>query len=274
VLWRDCRAAETEHALERAIELAGATGDRRAEERALHLLIGALVLGPTPVPLAIERCLAIRREHEERAYVAAAAERGLALLHAMLGDFATARTHVANDKALLARIDSPVAATDAASPHAAVALESGDAEEAERELRGAHDELVTIGERSMRTAVAAELANVLAELGRHDEALSFAEEAGEDAPPLHLTAQVPRRLAQSRVHRERGDGETAERFAREAVELAGRSDFLPLLASSYLELAYVLRMHDAAAARSAARRAQRAAQRKRHTVLARRAAAV
>jgi tetratricopeptide (TPR) repeat protein len=111
--------------------------------------------------------------------------------------------------------------------------------------------LETSGQFSFLSTQAAMLARWLCLVGRYDEAAAFAQRAREVADADDASAQKGWRQAQALVHAQRGEHGEAERLAREAVEVAERTDFLDGQAEAYADLAEVLaaagRTDDAAA---------------------------
>jgi tetratricopeptide (TPR) repeat protein len=88
---------------------------------------------------------------------------------------------------------------------------------------------------------AAELARVVEEQGRDDEALEFAELGERTAAAADVDAQVRWRGLRAKVFARRGALEEADRLAREAVRLAGATDLPLLYGDALVDLAVVLR---------------------------------
>ena len=86
------------------------------------------------------------------------------------------------------------------------------------------------------------LADVLYLQGRADEAMPLTALVAESALTDDLDSQVGWRRVQAKVLAEQGDFEQAERLAREAIELAGQTDFINLHARALEDLAEVLRL--------------------------------
>ena len=92
------------------------------------------------------------------------------------------------------------------------------------------------------------LATALVRQGRLTEALALTEEAERIAAPDDLDAQVKWRQARAAALAAAGDGDHAERHARDAVGLAERTDSVLLHADALGGLADVLAATDATAA--------------------------
>jgi ATP/maltotriose-dependent transcriptional regulator MalT len=97
-----------------------------------------------------------------------------------------------------------------------------------------------MGERGVRSTIAAYLADVLYEAGRNDEALRSSERSEELVEPDDLGTQVVWRCARAKVLAERGDHEAAERLTAEAELLAEPTEFPDLQASAHASRARVL----------------------------------
>jgi DNA-binding SARP family transcriptional activator len=243
-----CRGAETDDALRRTIEHARRAGDDGLEERATIMLLQTLLFGPAPVPEAIARCEDVLASGPGQLLTATAC-RALAGLKAMAGEPEEARALLRRDREILESLGFAMLALFTAEVWALVELLAGDATAAERELRRSYDRLAELGEIAAPT-MAAILAEALWRQGRHDEALEATEASERLAPPDDLTTQVQWRGPRAKVLAARGERGEAERLAREAVELAGRTDFLNLRGDALANLAEVTgtEFDDAAAA--------------------------
>lgn len=105
-----------------------------------------------------------------------------------------------------------------------IATLAGDHESAARYLRSACDALEASGDRGVLSTCAPRLGRVLCALGRYDEAEPLAAKGRELGDPEDIATQKEWREAQALVHTARGQHDTAERLAREAVEFALQSD--------------------------------------------------
>jgi DNA-binding SARP family transcriptional activator len=239
--WLVCRAEDASAKFERAAEHARLAGDEREETRNLHFLIGAALYGPAPVPVAIRRCEEVAHLLSGQPRLMAASLRARAALAAMDGRFEEAAELVERDKDLLADLGLRIAAASAADQYGLVRLLAGDPEGAEAEWRAGLDAFERMGEKSNASTLAAQIAEALYRQGRLEEALALTEQSARDAAPDDLHTQVQWRGPRAKVLALAGEPEDAERLAREAVELAERTDFLNMQAASLLDLAEVLR---------------------------------
>jgi DNA-binding SARP family transcriptional activator len=242
--WFRCRAAATEQALQRAIEYARRAGDARTEAQSLNLSVGAAFFGPMPVTEAIRLCEEIRAQPGQQRRMIASALRALAGLKAMAGSFSEARELVASNKEVLGELGLRVTAASAAETYGIVEMLAGDPAAAERELAWGYGILDEIGEAKTFPDLAAKLAEALYAQGRDDEAFELSDVSKQATAPDDLSAGVQWRAVQAKLLARRGDTGAAEALAREAVTLAGETDFLVLHADALMDLAEVLRLTD------------------------------
>jgi ATP/maltotriose-dependent transcriptional regulator MalT len=199
------------------------------------------------VPEAIARCEAVLAAGSSPLLTATAC-RALGGLRAMAGDMDEARALLQRDRDLLGELGLELTALFASEVWAILELLAGDAAAAERELRHAYGRLAEIGDMAAPT-LGAIMAEALWRQGRLDEAFAATEASERTAPPDDLTTQVQWRGPRAKVLAARGDRAAAERLAREAVELALRTDFPTLRGDALANLAHVTGdgWHDAAA---------------------------
>jgi tetratricopeptide (TPR) repeat protein len=97
-----------------------------------------------------------------------------------------------------------------------------------------------MGERGIRSTLAAFLADTLCAQGRFAEADQLAKVSEETAADDDLVTQAVWRRARAKVLADGGEYDEAERLAETARALAGPTDFLDLKASTATALAHVL----------------------------------
>jgi class 3 adenylate cyclase/tetratricopeptide (TPR) repeat protein len=228
---------------EQSARLAHEAGDRREEGVSLHYVLTALGHGPTPVPEALERAERIRRAPDTNASLELSCLLSCAWLEGAQGNFDVSRDLLTRAHALGEELGHEVTLAGHKSREAgAVELLAGDPAAAERELRPGCETLDRIGELGYLSSVAPLLADALYAQGRDAEAL----EVTERWRPEHLTvpedadAQASWRRVRAKLLARRGDLEDAERLAREAVEIADRTDHLNLRGQCAADLAEVL----------------------------------
>ena len=239
-LWKG-RFAQGEAALERALTHARRLGDRRQEALIVGQLAFSAVWGPTPVNEAAARCRRLVTEAGGDRLVEAHLSRYLAVLEAMRGNFAEARTLVGEARATYEDLGMRLTAQAAISlAYGAVGLLAADYREAGIHLRTGLDALEGMGERGYLSTVAAFLAQALYGEGRLDDADDLARRAQAAAAPDDLWSQVLSRGTRAKVCASRGAHDEAERHAREAVRLAAATDALDMHGNALVDLADTL----------------------------------
>jgi tetratricopeptide (TPR) repeat protein len=200
----------------RSAEHARRLGDHRAEAEALRLFGGALVYGPVPASEGIDEIERLLAQGVPNQMVEAALVAPLSALTAMRGDFRRARelvdraTHIYGELGLtfqLARLGFMSGIAERLA---------GDLEAAERSLRAGTDRLYQIGERSRFTGMALQLANVLCDRGKIDEADALLQLVDEVEDPFFNSTR-------GRILAHRGDP-AGESMARRAMEDAAATD--------------------------------------------------
>jgi tetratricopeptide (TPR) repeat protein len=166
----------------------------------------------------------------------------LAGLQAMRGGFEEARLFSARANELYDEIGPRYLRAAASLAPASVELLAGNPNAAVRELRASYDVLEHMGERGVRSTIAAFLAQALVEAERYEEAATFAEISEETGSPADVVTQGMWRVARAGALARQGDLARAEEFARDAVELAAATDFLDLQARALQTYGEVLRI--------------------------------
>jgi DNA-binding SARP family transcriptional activator len=233
------RAAEGAEAFERGAQIAQKIGDAAQESACRDLTSLALALGPMPVEQAIERCAA---ESEIVKRLGRSPIHGwwsLGLLDAQRGE----PMHG------LAFIESAEAASRDAELWHQLALCSffrsfiyelaEDWANTERELRSAFEQFDAVADRGVLQLLRGRLARTLVETGKVDEAEEHARWASRAGAADDFHEQVAWRQGLALVEAHLGRHAEANRLAREAVDLAARSDWLNLRAETLEDLAAV-----------------------------------
>jgi tetratricopeptide (TPR) repeat protein len=120
-------------------------------------------------------------------------------------------------------------------------LLAGDPARAEQVLRPCYDWLREAGLLGFSATVAGQLAHALVELGRPDDAATYATAARDEAGEADVLPQVLWRSALARSLAARGEVEEALALVDEAVRLAGSTEWPNVLADALLDQARVLR---------------------------------
>ncbi len=236
-----CRWGKRAEALERA--LAYARRARAGDDAATYvgLLAQALYYGPTPVDRAFERCTTLLEETEGNRALEASLESTLAGLHAMRGEFDEARRLWSRAAAVYDELGLRSRRANRSLVGGEIEALAGNYAAAEHELRVGHDTLEAMGERAVRSTLAAFLARTLAAQGRLSEADDYARFSEETAGPDDLVTQSIWRATRAEVLAAADASTEAEATARAAVRIADETDFLDLQAHARLSLAAVLR---------------------------------
>ena len=226
----------------RAITLA-----ERAEDWARVSIYRAVLLrsrswGATPLDKVIEEAedlLAWGRDNDHlRAVIAAL--RALGRSRAALGDFARASEATAAYRDICTELHLDMYWAWGVLDRADSAVFEGDLERAEGDLRESMRILESNREVGVLASVLAELANVVVARGDLEEAERTVAYAAELASTDDFHAQVGWRRAAAKIALQKGDHDTAERLAREAVEIATETEDLVTAARSLTDLARIL----------------------------------
>ena len=234
------RFGDAAAAAQRAVEHARLAGDVRGEAFAASAYAMAALYGPTPVEEAIERCKRTLEESATNRKMQGFVTLLSAPLYAMRGDFPTARELYRDAWATFQEIGATLYGARTSLESSTVELLAGDPGAAERELRRDYATLDTMGERYLRSTVAAILAYVLCLQNRADEADEFLRIAEEIATEDDVESQALWRSVKATILARDGDLDAADRSARAAVELLKRTDALVKLGDALFVHAGVL----------------------------------
>jgi class 3 adenylate cyclase/tetratricopeptide (TPR) repeat protein len=236
-----CRFTAAEDAWLQAAAHAHGAGDRRDELESLAWVPLMVWAGPTDAEAGIARCDEIRVRVGDDKKALASVLMAKAVFQAGVGRIDDARACIEEARALLSEAALTVWQRGPLAQFAGWAeLIAGDAEAAERELRAGYDVLSEIGEVAWLSTVAALLGEAVYLQGRIDEAEELTNVSESVSAPDDIYSHVTWRAVRAKVHARRGDGEEAERLAREAAALAETGDFLHLHWYALTSLAEVL----------------------------------
>jgi len=227
-------------AVSRAITHARLAGDDRFITRNASGLASSALLGPTPVPQAIELCNQLMADVLSDRQAESNILCTLAQLHAMSGDFDQARALYRRGRSLLRELGQGLIAASNGINILLVELLAGDLAAAEREVMPDYEFLVHAGESYFMSTMAALLSRVVRDQGRDDEALVFSRiaegaTAADDVDSLALWRSI-----RAPIIARAGNLAEAESLARSAVELSQKSDAPQLQADTLSELAAVM----------------------------------
>jgi class 3 adenylate cyclase/tetratricopeptide (TPR) repeat protein len=235
-----CEFGQMRAAVERGLEAAqGASREERARLRSATGL--AAMLGPTPVEEARRLCAQMRDETEGHPVYAAILQLYEAKLEALDGRFADARARAEASRTPMEEFGRRILLGSQRRYAGQIELLAGDPAAAERLLLDGFRTLREFGERGNAASVAADLARTLHLLGRDSEAEAMAAEALDLGSPDDVEVQVFARLARAGARRTAGAVDEAVAIAREAVDIAERTDASTMRGDALLELGRALR---------------------------------
>jgi tetratricopeptide (TPR) repeat protein len=243
--------------------------DFRSQEKAAALAVGryaeagfspaaaygsqasALYYGPLPVAAAVRRCTELLASSPDR-MTEANVTAVLGALHGLHGDIGEARTSLDQARSAYDDLGQRSTLETILAPLAAdVERMAGNTEEAVRICRASFDALADTGNRAFASTRAVNLAELLLDLGRADEAEYYVLVAEEQAIRSDVLVQFLRRSQRARLLGREGRHPEAESVAREAVAISSLTDALMDRARTHVALAEVLA---AAGGRAEARR--------------------
>ena len=237
-------AASATATFERALVCAEKAGDGWQASDARKMLVVIDMWSPTPVDESVRRIDRIVASAEGNPLVYATALTSKGLFFAMLGRFDEGRSMLRQGDDLLEDLHQTVWRAAGVQQAARIELLADDPVGAERVLRPGFETLDAMGERGYLSTVAALLAQALFLQGRLDEAERFAWVSKEACDESDVISQMLWRQSQARVLASRGELETAERLAREAVRIGGTTDDIVGHGEALLDLAEILRVAD------------------------------
>ena len=230
--------ASFEHA-ERAVEHARRAGIGFEVAAALNF-IAALVEGRTPVSQAVSRCIALEREVVGHR----AAELTLlgcrAALTAMAGRADEAREGMALSRAGLEELGLHEASAWMALMDAQAEMLAGNPTVAAAAARDTERITRAIGDRWFLSAALVDYAHALLAQDRVEDAAAAVEAIDTVPAPSDMEWLIKRHTARARLAAHRGEAEDSLTEARQAVELADRTDLIVFRADAHLVLAHVL----------------------------------
>jgi class 3 adenylate cyclase/tetratricopeptide (TPR) repeat protein len=233
-------AHDAEPALERALDHGRRSGRVRAMCEPTIWLIIALSTGPTPVAVVAERLARIARDTAGNLEVECEVLRTSAVLAAKVRDFERARRLNAQAERLFTELGlSSLGASACGLAAFEIARCEGDLPAVEEDLSRVCARLEEAGEKGVRSTLLAMLAHAQCARGAVEEAQTSAGLAESLTQQSDLFSAVLWRTARAKVLSWRGEADTAESLAQEAVTLAAGSDWLSLHGDALLDLAEV-----------------------------------
>jgi tetratricopeptide (TPR) repeat protein len=223
--------------LERALTFAQHVGDARTIAGCVGDLGYGLVYDATPAPVALERFAELARTFPDaRASVLGP----IAFTSAMLDRFDEARRLLDERRDLAEEFGQRWALAQTEWWAGSVETLGGALEAAESHLRVALSISLEMGVRRMAGQIAGNLADVVYELGRQEEAFAIAEELRTNPPAYDVLARTAWRGVYGKVLASQGKGERAELQVREGLEAAERAGAAMISGRMQMDLAEVL----------------------------------
>jgi class 3 adenylate cyclase/tetratricopeptide (TPR) repeat protein len=242
--WGLCQLESMRPAAERAFEHDRRARDQHYPQDDLIGVLVSLVWGATPASEALaqgeEILEAVRGHRGAEAYATCF----LGQLRGMLGQREAAREMILRGVADRQELgDLPGAAMSHGEGLGYfVEMVRGDWRAGEQELRQGFEALESMGDKNYLAITAGWLAHCLYAQERYDEADGFADVCKNSAAKSWVAAQVLWRGAQAMLLARGGDVGTGEALAREAVDLALRTDRVDTQTDALMDLAEVLRV--------------------------------
>ena len=242
--WGMCQLERMQPAAERAYEYDRRARDEHYPQDDLIGVLVSLVWGPTPASEALARGEEILERVRGHRGAEAYALCFLGQLRGMLGQREAAREMIlkgVTDRQELG--DLPGAAMSRGEGLGYfVEMVRGDWRAGEQELRQGFEALESMGDKNYLAITAGWLAHCLYAQGRYDEADDFAAVCENSAASSWIAAQVLWRGARAMLLARRGNVDGGEALAREAVDLALRTDRVDTQTDALMDLAEVLRV--------------------------------
>jgi tetratricopeptide (TPR) repeat protein len=235
------RWGAAEQALVRGLTCAERAGSRPLQGLLLFGLGAAVALGATPVPDAIIRCRELLRYADGNPAMTASILNPLSRLEASRGEFDSGRELAAQARTFYERSRNRMMIAMTALWQSDLELLTGDHEAAESLVRPAIEVFRQFGEKGRLAGAIGRLASVLDRQGRDDEAQRVLALWRDPTPQNVVSAQVLLYATRAKLLANRGRHEEGLRLAREAVQLAERTDALDMLGDALMDLAEVER---------------------------------
>jgi DNA-binding SARP family transcriptional activator len=232
----------TEEVLRRALAHAESVENGRERMAIVPWLLVALYYGPTPAPVAISECEAILAECAGDAVIEGTTSCFLCGLLAMTGRFDEARELGLRGTQQLDDLGFSLASGPMRAYVAEAELLAGDAQAAERELLTAIQTMERLGDREGALGNAYEVALVLCAQRRYAEAEEWAAQKRGTLEESDVMTRMAGLTVEAHLESLAGRLDTAERYARRAVDLGEKTDALNAHARALLALSDVLKL--------------------------------
>jgi predicted ATPase/class 3 adenylate cyclase len=231
--------AEAERAWTKALGYAERGGFAAERAESIGWLLIAGIFGPLPAEEGIARCKEFLRLAGEDPTIRAWCCVERSVLEAMQGDFTLARELLAEGARTLEEVGLTVWAANTVQEAFMIERLAGTPEAATGDLMRSFETFDEMGEKGFLSTVAGLLAEALYAQGEYAESARFSRECEEAAAPDDALSQMLWRRTRAKILAREGKLERAEALAREAVELATKTDVLNDHADAFVDLAEI-----------------------------------
>jgi class 3 adenylate cyclase/tetratricopeptide (TPR) repeat protein len=215
----------------------------RVRGEMIHWLTACMFWGPTPVDEAVPAMERLIADNPGHPWVEAGTRRAVGGLKAMRGAFGEARADIARADRLAEETGlKQIAHSSGAMFLAPVELLAEDPQTALEAARRSYEAMAATGDLAFSSTAAGHVAKALGELNRWDEAERYALIATDTSAATDAESQALGREVQGLVLAHRGEFETAERLAREALAIREQGEYVDGHGDSLSTLAEVLRL--------------------------------
>jgi class 3 adenylate cyclase/tetratricopeptide (TPR) repeat protein len=239
--WGRSRAAETETAWRRAVDLFRRAGDRHMMGEYLSWLASPATWGTMSAPDGLRELDRLLLEAKGSLAVEAEITSDRSTLLWMVGEFDEARRVAIEGHQKRLELGRRVADAHASQNLGWLELMAGNAAEAERVLGNGARDLHELGSEQAGRILSSMHAHALYALGRYDEAGRAAAE-GWDPQAQDFASNAICASARAMVAARRGAFEDAEKMARDAIAQIEAGDFINDQADARMALAEVLQL--------------------------------
>jgi class 3 adenylate cyclase/tetratricopeptide (TPR) repeat protein len=238
--WRENRSENAGAMYRRAHEHAQKAGAEMLEAKLIGFMASAAFWGTTPAGEGARLCEGILTDPDQNRLATAKVLSFLAGFKAMLGDFVRARRLIQESREIARDLGLRLYLAHSVQIPGIIEMLDGNYAQAEQDLLAGYNELKEMGERAHIPRAALDVAGAILAQGRLDDAEKLTQEARDEAAEDDIDAQVLWRIVLGSITARRGEAEAGQRFGREAVELASRTDNLFMHANAQVALGEVL----------------------------------
>jgi predicted ATPase/class 3 adenylate cyclase len=230
--WIEGQADPAQEALELALEFAQRAGDGRAEAEVLGLMALLLVWSPVPVSRALAQSerLAARAGGHPKVEAEVLLVQGV--LEGMAGRTDEGRELARRGRAILRDLGQALSEAATSHGAGMIEFIAGDYETAERIWRQGFEVLRRMGEKAYLSTSAALVAHALCRQGRFEEAGGFIRASEAAADPSDIASQVTWRSGKALILANDGRTEDALRLLDDAVLLCEPTSYLDTTAET------------------------------------------